>query len=276
MPQKTSTSINYEPHIVSDPLFPFIFHVDTVRAGERYCVPNWHSNTEILHVTFGKGIVCLDAKEYAVEAGDVVVINSNVLHSTYGLSEHQLFIYDCLIPDSGFCRAAGIDTVELVFEPVIHDPALNSCLNRVRTSFSETGVCRAAKIQCAVLETLIFLREQHTLCTQKPENPAQSHSDRIKETMLFMRQNLGRTLTLEEIAAHIGISKYHFSREFKQVTGKTPVEYLNMTRCTEAGQMIRDGASVSQAALRCGFENLSYFTRTYKKYMGELPSKAGK
>ncbi len=260
----------YEPHIFPDPLLPFIFHKDTVRRGERYCFPNWHNNTEILHVTMGRGSVCLDTVEHSVTEGDIVVINSNVLHSTYGTTDR--FVYDCLIVDHGFCKACGIDTERLLFEAVIRDEVLSEGLNAVRNSYDSPSPCRAARIRRAVLDVLIRLREVHTAQAEHAENGL----ERVKAAMLYMRQNLEKPLSLDGIAAEVGISKYYFSREFKRVTGQTPVEYLNKARCREAGQMIRDGSSVSEAALRCGFENLSYFTRTYKKYIGELPSRTGR
>lgn len=257
----------YEPHIFPDPLLPFIFHKDTMRRWERYCFPNWHNNTEILHITEGFGSVCLDTVEHPVAAGDIVVINSNVLHSTYGTADR--FVYDCLIVDHGFCKACGIDTERLLFEAVIRDEALSESLVAVRKAYDGDGLCRAARIRRAVLDVLICLREEHTAEASHVENGL----ERVKAAMLYMRQNMEKPLSLDGIAAEVGISKYYFSREFKRATGQTPVEYLNKARCREAGQMIRDGSSVSEAARRCGFENLSYFTRTYKKHIGELPSK---
>lgn len=49
--------------------------------------------------------------------------------------------------------------------------------------------------------------------------------------------------------------------------------FLNMTRCTHARDLLLSGGTcVAECALRCGFQHLSYFTKTYKRYMGELPS----
>ena len=65
------------------------------------------------------------------------------------------------------------------------------------------------------------------------------------------------------------------SRDFKKYTGNTVFEYINISRCKTAATLIASGMSVSAAANECGFENLSYFSRTYKKYMGKLPSDRG-
>ena len=70
----------------------------------------------------------------------------------------------------------------------------------------------------------------------------------------------------------MGISKYYLSREFKSFTGRTIFDTINTFRCADAKHLISKGATVSEAAAACGLENLSYFSRTFKKYVGKLPS----
>ena len=262
----------YEPHIFGNPQIPFIFHTDTQRR-VNHDLPNWHVNLEILCANKGRGGVCLDSVEHFFEANEIAVVNSNVLHVTY--AETGVFVYDCLIIDHNFCKECGIDTDNLIFETVIRDPELVENLKNVRRAYADSSVCRAAKIRKAVLEVLITLREKHTLRMRSKDVPTDVSAERVKAAMIYMRQNLREPISLADIAAHTGISKYYFAREFKRVTGQTAVEYINIARCKEAKRRIREGASVAEAAQLYGFENLSYFTRTYKKYIGELPSKTG-
>lgn len=63
-------------------------------------------------------------------------------------------------------------------------------------------------------------------------------------------------LSLDDIADHIGISKFSLSREFKKLTGNTVVSFINILRCSEAKRLMEKGMSVSSAAYACGFENL--------------------
>ena len=52
------------------------------------------------------------------------------------------------------------------------------------------------------------------------------------------------------------------------------MDYVNFARCSQARRLLITGRyNVTEAAQRSGFENLSYFTRTYKRYMGALPSR---
>ena len=107
---------------------------------------------------------------------------------------------------------------------------------------------------------------------QKQEDSSNEH---VKTALIYLRQHLQEPLSLDKLAEAVGISKFHLSHLFKLYTGKTVIQTMNLLRCTEAQRMIEDGISVSAAAFSSGFENLSYFTRTFKKYMGTLPSKYG-
>jgi AraC-like DNA-binding protein len=56
-------------------------------------------------------------------------------------------------------------------------------------------------------------------------------------------------------------------------TGKTLVEYINIVRCEHARELLSSGSfNVGESAEQCGFQDISYFSRIYKKYIGILPS----
>ena len=70
------------------------------------------------------------------------------------------------------------------------------------------------------------------------------------------------------------MSKYYFCRAFKQATGQTVTQYINWVRCSHARRLLASGeCNVGEAAERCGFHNLSYFTRVYRRQYGRVPSK---
>ena len=94
----------------------------------------------------------------------------------------------------------------------------------------------------------------------------------MKKAISYIRQNMAEEITLDGVADHAGISKFHLARQFKAYTGSTVIATVNLIRCTEARRMIEGGRSVSEAAAACGFENLSYFTRSFKKCFSMVPS----
>ena len=70
------------------------------------------------------------------------------------------------------------------------------------------------------------------------------------------------------------MSEVSFRRNFKEFTGKAPLEYRNDIRLNNAKIMLQSGQyTVSETAEACGFSNLSFFTRLYKKKYGHTPKK---
>ena len=94
----------------------------------------------------------------------------------------------------------------------------------------------------------------------------------VKKAVAFIRNHYTRSLTLDEIAEHVGINKFQLSREYKKITGTTLFDTINQLRCMMAKQLLANGASVTSAAVACGYENISYFTRIFKKVTGYTPS----
>ena len=99
----------------------------------------------------------------------------------------------------------------------------------------------------------------------------------VKTAIRYIREHMTENLTVESISTAVGFSKYYFCRTFKEMTGQTVIDYINATRCGFARWLLLSGRyNVSETAERSGFTNLSYFTKIYKKYMGQLPSQAGR
>jgi transcriptional regulator GlxA family with amidase domain len=83
---------------------------------------------------------------------------------------------------------------------------------------------------------------------------------RLKQAQDFMRANLGRALSLQEIAASAGMSLFHFARGFRQATGRPPHRYLLELRLSEARTLLHDaGLPIGEIARTVGFTH-SHFT----------------
>lgn len=98
-------------------------------------------------------------------------------------------------------------------------------------------------------------------------------NDRIKQGLLYIRENFMEDLSVESIAKQAGYSPFYFSRQFKSITGMTVMKYVESIRCRHAYEMLAGGMNVTRAAFECGFRNLSYFTKVFKQQYGILPSK---
>lgn len=260
----------YETHRMPDPLLPFIYHRRfEVRQQDK--LPNWHENIELLQAVDGSGYVRCGTQCVPFSAGELFVINADVLH---GIGSDERLVYRCLIVDNSFFTANGIPVETLYFQNVIREKAVYRLFDAVTMAYDRydgADFRTVLAIRAGVLQLLQALCDGYIT-----HRPAAVSNEYVKEAIGYLRRNLAAPISLDRVAAHVGLSKYHLARQFRLHTGKTMVQTVNLMRCTEAQRLMEGGMSVSAAAAACGFENLSYFTRTYKVLMGKLPSQTRK
>jgi AraC family transcriptional regulator len=96
---------------------------------------------------------------------------------------------------------------------------------------------------------------------------------KLRAAMEYIEENLDLELSLENLAAAVHLSPYHFARLFKVSTGLPPHQYVITRRVERAKQLIRDGddLSLAQIAARAGFWDQGHFTRHFKRLVGVTP-----
>jgi AraC-like DNA-binding protein len=240
--------------------------------GQGDFLPHWHENIEILSVLQGTINVLSDASSITARQGEIIIINSNNVHYIQTLEEKSQ--YYCLIIDRKFCEEIGIDTEEIVFSRLIKDKSLTEQFRMIGEEFMEQKVLYKARIKSVITELIICLYRDYIL-TETPlsNKPETNKVDIVKKAIRYIQGNYDKNISIADIADTAGVSKFYFCRIFKEITGYTTVRYINILRCTNAKKLLLSGkCSVEEAAFQCGFDNLSYFSKTFKKHMGCLPS----
>ena len=102
---------------------------------------------------------------------------------------------------------------------------------------------------------------------------AQSGSWRsIARAVQHMNRDYDSNLTLQEYAAMCNMSKYHFARVFKSITGCSPIEYRNRIRIEHAKELLRDGYhTISEISDALGYASPAYFSDAFKRQIGTSP-----
>ena len=96
----------------------------------------------------------------------------------------------------------------------------------------------------------------------------------LKQVVEFIEKNYASPITLQELSASVSMSPKYFCRFFSEMTHQTPMDYLNRQRIEQACcQLATTDDSITEIAYRNGFNDLSYFIRTFKKYKGITPGK---
>ena len=232
---------------------------------------NWHEELELQLCEDGCGEVLLNGERISFEKNEIVAINPNVIHYT-GTKER--LIYTCIIIKNDFLELLGINANDFVFESRINDSALLELIGRLKEIYkNHSDPLRVAKIYEILSEIIIKLIENHSAKKEEKTQTVNSKSfETVKAAIRFIRKNYGEQITLDLLAKQLCADKYALCREFKKFSGQTVIEYVNNYRCQKAADLITEGYTVAEAARECGFENLSFFTKTFKKNTGRLPS----
>lgn len=279
-------NIIFENHerITSD--IPIIFHRDHLNDGvslnfanekitdlyyEKSCPVNWHDNIELLYVIRGNALFVCGGKEIPAKAGDILIASSNKLHC---LTSNEPVCFYCLIIDCKYCTSNGVSITDICFnEKSVSKKTEEQYLKLVERYNSDSDF-REIGLRCAVLELI------YTLCTEEKNdikvNSVTKASETIKRAVYYINEHFNEKIRIDDICENINISKYHFIREFRKETKRSPVDYINYIRCERAKEMISEGMFPGDACGRCGFDDQSYFAKVFKKYIGMLPSEYSK
>jgi AraC-like DNA-binding protein len=125
----------------------------------------------------------------------------------------------------------------------------------------------------SVLSTLLYEWIVAMLRTDnKPESAVDRTHPMLKKAKLFMRNNLAQQISLEEIAHHVGVSKYYLCRLFHKHDEVPPLEYLRRRRIEIAATELRNtDRPIHVISQDLGFDNASYFGKSFRHYMGMSP-----
>lgn len=258
----------------------FVFRQDTPSGGIG-AFSHIHTAIEIIYLTQGSLVVETDDIKYNVFAGDVLLFRSNTIHHIiagkdafniyyvvkirpeiiFDLAEeenHGSYLLDFTV-NSADSRCLW--TREEVESSPLMKQGLNMLVNLVEQS-RELGDL-AAKLGAG----LVLMSMLGGIETKGNNGVNRDIASGIYRVMSYINRHYSDDISEKQMSELAGISRSHFSRSFKTVTGKTYNEYLNMTRINRAEHLLATtDKTVTQICTDCGFNSTSYFVKIFKKY----------
>lgn len=235
---------------------------------------HWHNAVEFIFFLDGELEVSLNGTIYRPKPRDVIVINSSVVHS-FSVSDTPVDYY-VIIASDDFFKVNNFYTDTTSFQQLIRSDELSSLFESIIKEYDSKDELSNLSILSLLMSVFVYLRRNFTL-EEKNSLPLENNKvNMIRDTIAYIRENYSKKLTVDEISRHLHFSKSYLSHTFKEITSYSLVEFINLVRCQNARILLLENYSVSQAAFNCGFTELSYFTRVFKKTMGILPSEANK
>ena len=96
---------------------------------------------------------------------------------------------------------------------------------------------------------------------------------RLQDVLSYVARNYAERLAVPDLAERAGLSVSQFERNFKRVFGMTPRQYIQRVRISAAcEQLVASDRPAGDVALECGFYDQSYFTKQFRRFLGETPS----
>lgn len=212
-----------------------------------------HNHVEILVLTRGGLGAWIDGVEVEAFRGDALCYGPGVEHREWALGRPAEFV---LMSAAGVRLLPGTAHIRATDGRML---ALAGWLVEERDAHDGGRIRRQATLLDALLNE--FVKQS------KPDPPSA-----LKKVRGYMRENLSRSLTLDELAARAAMSKYHFVRWYKRNTGVTPIQDLRRMRIGAACDLMRGNSEpLKIIAERTGFCDEHYFSRVFREHVGMPP-----
>jgi AraC family transcriptional regulator len=153
-----------------------------------------------------------------------------------------------------------------------HDRAITEVTRAVMRAMEAGADGLYADTVSAWLSAHILFQERSIGLDEDTRRAGGISDKRLRRVIEFMSAHYAEPLTLEQLSSEAGISKYHFTRLFREKVGKTPFRYLSETRLAAARAMlVTTDLRISDIAFGCGFAAASHFTTAFTARYGCSP-----
>jgi AraC-like DNA-binding protein len=247
---------------------------------------HFHNECQLVYIVSGSGTRIIGDSVESYQEGDLAFVGPNVPHVWYSkVSPHEeeqmatsiaLYINPETVTEY-LKPFIDIQTLTLFFEQSARGiNIVGEKKEVISTILQETLQQKEVSLLASFLkilellmdsEDIVWLNEPSLLKTYSSKNQG-----RVSKLMHFLQENFRTEITLEQAASVADLQLHSFCRFFKQLTHHTFSDFLNEIRIGFACKLLQQSdLPVTQVAYECGYSNISYFNRTFKKIHGITP-----
>ena len=246
-------------------------------------VSHWHTELEMIHILNGELNVRLNNSTYTAKQNDILFVNPEIIHA----ATPDDCKYECIVFDISYLSSA-FEGSRYFFEGLLNneyfineyipfdDSEIHTLVRNVFNLMKNKSSGYKFKVIGEMYKMFGEIIDSHLYSniTGVTELGADKNMHKLKNVLVFMRDNYDKPISLSDMADAADMSSKYFCYFFKEMTRKSPVEYLNTYRVEKAARkLITSDISVTDVAFACGFNDLSYFIKTFKAYKGVTPAR---
>lgn len=266
--------------------FPFAIYYGRIPDMFTSYPLHWHEEIEIIYVLRGKGIVTLNGTAAEAGEGDLFFFMPGDLHAMSQYNQHSFSYFNIIFnlrllmndDQTDYCSQVYLKQYEEhrfripLRISTGHPQYLN--LLRCLTPILERRLIMGNGMELFIKGQLFLLF--YYLEGLKIDNPLSSdkilYVDKMKKILRFLEHHYMEPLTVSQAADLCSFSPSYFMKFFKAFTGTSYIQYVNQYRLEQAAwRLLHTNLSVLNISEECGFENHSYFIRSFKKKYGTTP-----
>ena len=271
-----------KPHGTKDDPFS-TYHIEN--AGRSFQIPvHWHDEFEIIYVRSGFLTVSISGESYIGKTGEAFVVSPGNLH-LMGSQSDTVDYYTFLFPLKYISFRTDDMLDEKLLEPLnsghlmicprVKDTAKELCeqlikIYEAKNDESESKITTQVKTKIILLQFILEMWKKGFVI----ENDTSGRNIVEKEMVSYIQQNFTGKISLKEFGKQFHLSEKYISRYFKEHFHITLSQYITYLRLENAKQLLQDtDLSVTETAMQSGYQNVSYFIRSFKKTYGISPLK---
>ncbi|GAB6126729.1 AraC family transcriptional regulator [Humidesulfovibrio idahonensis] len=252
----------------------------TARFFRHAYAPHWHEGYVVAVITAGAEGYRYRGERHVAGPLTLACINPGEIHTGERAADEG-WAYRVFYPSTEMLRGlaqslsgasnvlAGSGLPRLPHS-VVKDDALAKALLRAHALLEHgQDLLEAQTAALSALSALLLRHGQEPLLApQSAPGSAAAHVAAMRERLAA---DIAEPLTLDDLAASVGLSPFHAARLFARETGLPPHAWRNQLRVNRSLDLLRRGESVAATALACGFADQSHYTRHFRRSFGVAP-----
>ncbi len=271
-----------KPHGTKDDPFS-TYHIEN--AGRSFQIPvHWHDEFEIIYVKSGLLTVSISGESYIGKAGDAFVVSPGNLHlmgSQSGTVDYYTFLFplkyisfrtDDMLDEK---LLEPLNSGHLMICPRVKDTAKELCeqlieIYMAKKDESESKIATQVRTKIILLQFILEMWKKGFVI----ENDTSGRNTVEKRDGFYIQQNFTGKISLREFGEQFHLSEKYISRYFKEHFHITLSQYVTYLRLEHAKQLLQDtDIPVTDVAMQSGYQNVSYFIRSFQKAYAVSPLK---
>ncbi|WP_411032243.1 AraC family transcriptional regulator [Spongiimicrobium sp. 3-5] len=246
---------------------------------------SWHVHPEyeLVYVKNGKGTLRIDSKTLAYDDGTLIFLGPNIPHADFGNKDYRDNLEVVIQFRKDFVEEKlGVFQEFKAISKLIQrsGSALlygNETKEQLSVSFERFGKLNNTEQLInvlAILEKLSKSTDFHAILgNTKLSNFKNDEIKRLELVFEYVNENYGDTIGSKVLADHVGLTTNSFCRFFKKMTHQSFIQFVNEFRIRKAKELLDENMqSIAEVMYNCGYNDPSYFTRQFKKYLGQTPT----